>query len=348
MGLNRENAHLLDAGDTVIGNLISPLGLNGSWNGNQVILNPVPNPDRIIDLTAESKSGQMVTIALTAFCAPVAPSNAFPQSTFFPYIGGPATARIEFGNGAQYSAVEVDVPVTINPATYNNPNFPTSYQQGGPLSPEGGTLVTLPGGVLRVYGRNDSNLITPSLQYAGTGFGIPVIFGGPFNGTLNIPRGVGPWWNGFTDTSFPALTPDQTIPVPVSMKATVVYYTRPTGVLNRNTKTIWIYNSLPGNAANIETGGGGPAIYMIPAFAKSVRVWRNETDANGTINGPVCDVTLSFYDSLLYQGMPMEQFKIAAGANGGDFELPMTAVAIGIKTGTAAITSCALVFEIGV
>jgi hypothetical protein len=347
MGINRENAHLLDAGDTLIGNLVSPLGLNGSWNGNQIVLSPAANPDRVLDLTADSKSGQMVTVAITANCTPTLPQG---QSNNFQFIGGPATARIEFGNGAQFAAVEIDVPVTVNPAMYNNPNLPAA--QGGNTSNEGGTQISLPGGVLRVYGRNDSNLVTQSVQYAGTGFGVPTLFGGPFNGVANIPRGVGPWWTGYSQGgAFTPLTALQVQPVPVNMKATVAYYTRPNGTRTRNTKTLWVYNSIPGPGADttIQTGGGGPAIYMIPPFAKSVSVWRNKTDPATFLNtGPTAAVALTIYDSMLYPVMPMTTFTIAGGAASPEFELPMTAVAIGVTTSTDTVTSLALVFEIGI
>jgi hypothetical protein len=347
MGINRGSEHLLDAGDTVIGNLVSPLGQNGSWNGNQIILTPANNPDRIIDLTAESKTGQMATVAITANCTLPVPLNESPN---FQFIGGPVTARIEFGNGAQFAAVEVDVPVTVNPAAFNNPNLPAS--QGGNITNEGGTLVTVPAGVLRVYGRDDSNLVTQSIQYAGTGFGVPVAFGAPFNGGGNIPRGVGPWWQGYSEGgAFAALTAAQVLPVPVNMKAAVAYFTRPGGNLTRNTKTLWVYNSVPGPGAdtNIQTGAGGPAIYLIPPFAKSFSIWRNKTDpATFANSGPTAGATLTIFDSLLYTKMPMTTFTVAGGAASPDFELPMSAVAIGVQTTTDTVTSFALVFEIGI
>jgi hypothetical protein len=347
MGINRENARLLDAGDTVIGNLVAPLGLNGAWNGNQMILSPANNPDRIIDLSANSDAGQMVTIAITANSTPPVPTN---ESSNFQFVGGPATARIEFGNGAQFAAVEVDVPVTVNPSIFNNPNLPAA--QGGNVTNEGGIQVSLPGGVLRIYGRNDSNLVMQSLQYGGTGFGVPTIFGAPFNGAQNIPRGVGPWWQGYNQGgTFPALTANQVLPVPVNMKATVAYFTRPNGQRARNTKTVWVYNSIPGPGGdtNIVTGAGGPAIYMIPAFAKSVSVWRNKTDpATFANSGPTAGVVLTVFDSMLYSVMPMTTFTIAGGVASPEFELPMGAVAIGVQTNTDTVNSLALVFEIGI
>lgn len=347
MGIDRGTSHLLDAGDTVIGNLIAPLGQNGAWDGNQIILSPSNNPDRIIDLTADSKTGQMATIAITANCTPPLPTTESPN---FQFLGGPATARIEFGNGAQFAAVEIDVPVTINPSNFNNPNLPAS--QGNNVTNEGGTLITVPAGVLRVYGRDDSNLVTQSVQYGGTGFGVPTAFGAPFNGGGNIPRGIGPWWTGYSEGGgIAALTALQTLPLPVNMKATVNYFTRPSGVLSRNTKTLWVYNSIPGPGAdtNIQTGAGGPAIYMIPPFAKSVSVWRNKTDpATFANDGPVAGVILTIFDASLYIKMPMTTLTIAAGAQSPDFELPMSAVAIGVQTTTDTVTSLALVFEIGI
>src|SRR5579872_1100696 len=345
MGIVRNLRRLLDAGDTVIGNLVAPLGQNGSWNGGNMILTPANNPDRIIDLTCDSDTGQQVTIGISASCNMPSPAT---ESNNFQFIGGPVTARIEFGNGAQFAAVEVDVPITFNPAAFNNPNLPAS--QGGNIVNEGGIQVSVPGGVIRVYGRNDSNLVTQSIQYAGTGFGVPAQFGGPFNGTLNIPRGVGPWWAGYTQGgAFAALTQAQVQPVPVNMKAFVAYQTKPNGERTRNTKTVWVYNSIPGGDTTIQTGAGGPAIYLIPPFATSVSVWRNKTDpATFANSGPTAKVTLDVYDSMLYPVMPMTTLTVAAGVQSPEFELPRGAVAIGVNTATDNVTSLALVFEIAV
>jgi hypothetical protein len=97
MGIDRDIKHLLDAGDTLVGNLVDPIGANGAWNPNQMIIVPAPNPDRILNLSCGSDTGQMVTVAATAFSGNPAGQNIQNVS-----LAGPLALRVEFGNGAQW------------------------------------------------------------------------------------------------------------------------------------------------------------------------------------------------------------------------------------------------------
>lgn len=327
MGINRSHSKLLDDADMNIGNQVPLLG---GWLSTQMISSPNQNPDRIINLAAESNTAQMVTVALAAFTNP--PLN---QDSGLSSLAGPLTAIIEFGNGAQTTKAEVDVPVgqTLNIVNTSN-------------AADGGTLVTVPAGTLRVYGRNDSNLITPSASFNGSiQFGNPNS-GDPAHGSNNIPRGFGPWWANFFGGGLPNTS--QVSPVPATMKAMATYFTRPSGQRTRNTKTIWVYNSLPDNGVDIVGAAGQPAIYFIPAFAKSVRVLRNSCPDGDVSAGPACSVTLTIYDQTLITQYPIETFAIAAGAASPTFEIPMSAVAVGVLTGTALTNSFALEFEIGI
>lgn len=344
MGMNRDTKRILDGGDTLVGNLVSPLGASGAWNGGQIITSPAANPDRIINLTGESQNGQMATVAVTAFSNPPTGENFS-----FPTLAGPLTARVEFGNGAQFQTAEIDVPIGGRSALpLVAAIVPTDIPDGVfVVGVEGGTQFTVPGGVLRVFGRNDSNLVTPAASlFENEQFGVPnPALIGVAPGAANIPRGLGPWWAGNPVTP---LSPSETIPVPASMKATVTYGLRPSGERTRNTKTVWVYNALPGNTDQVITSSGHPAVYFVPAFAKSVTVYRNQVTNGGTVIGPTASVDVYLLDQNITPYLPLEVISIAAGAPSPVIDLPDTVAAIGILTGAAEVTQLCLVFEIGI
>jgi hypothetical protein len=213
---------------------------------------------------------------------------------------------------------------------------------------EGGTQLTVPGGTLRIYGRNDSNLVTPaSSLFNNDSFGLPTSLGGAGRpGEKNIPRGMGPWW-----AANPVGGPfaaSEVMPVPASMRASATYFGRPSGERTRNTKTIWCYNALPGNDAQVLTAGNNPAVYFCPPFAKSLTVYRNKTTAGGTVLGPTASILISLYDQQMNPYEPLELITVAGGAQCPTIDLPISVVAIGIETATDTVTQLCLVFEIGI
>ena len=238
--------HLLDTqADQNIGNgsVIQPQG------GPATVI-PQANPERILMLSGPSNAGQTTSIALTASRI-VGPNNPNPG---FP---GPITGVIEFGNGGQFTKVEVDIPIgpfvgnTTNPAPANEPQ-------------DGGVIVTVPTGVLRVYARYDNQLIQPEL-------GLPVrslaqalgaTFIGP-GGPVVLNSGGGP-------VTWPA--------EPVLVKAMAAYFSRHTSKVYR-TNYCFVGDNSTGtpDATAIQAPRG---VYCIPAFARSLKVLRTPYTAH--------------------------------------------------------------------
>lgn len=163
-----DDSHWTDKGrllegtaDTVIGNLLTVRSLPVLNNGAVAIasLLPNPQPDRILVLDGLSSEGQMVTIGMAA--------AADPANTTVNV--GPITGIIEFGNGATFSRVEFDVP-TGGFAFVNNMVLPR----------DSGVFVTVPGGTIRVYARNDANQAYPTVAggHVGPAAG-PLVAGDP-------------------------------------------------------------------------------------------------------------------------------------------------------------------------
>jgi hypothetical protein len=318
----RDTPHLLDNADTNIGNAVDAFPTS-----NSIITIPNQNPDRILNLNADdSKTGQMASVVVTATNLPnlliqPAPSTAFGITSF----AGPLVAIFEYGNGSTFTAVEVDVAIS-NVASFNT----TSGLK------DGGIVVSLPAGTLRVYGRNDGNLITPSNMFKvdpinGTIQSIPAanVFGTAAQG--NIPRNVGSWSN----STNPA-------PPGAHMKAAAVYFSHPspsTGM--KNTKTLWIWNGGPSVAGQITTqvqtsfDGTGPALYWVPQLAKSVQLHR-------------LPLSTAFTITLIDQFGFVDSIAVAGGANSPIIQLPATISQIGVQGADGNTVSCALVFEIGI
>jgi len=124
------------------------------------------NPPRVLNLTADSKSGQSVTVVMTA----ARQTNATGTS-------GPVTGIIEFGNGTQFTRVEFDVP--IGPFTGN-----AFAVAPGTQPDDSGAVIQVPTGIVRAYFRYDDAYLTPELAgYA---------FGGPGSPAFPLPAGAGP------------------------------------------------------------------------------------------------------------------------------------------------------------
>jgi hypothetical protein len=241
---NREPKHLLDIdAEQNIGNSVA--SLLPQADGATVI--PQTNPERILMLSGPSSAGQTTSIALTASRIVPGPNNPTPG---FP---GPITGIIEFGNGGQFTRAEVDIP--IGPfAGLQKSAVPGVEPQ------DGGVIVTVPTGVLRVYARYDNQLIQAPL-------GLPTQslaqrFNKPF---------VGP--GGPT-----TLLPGTVIPAePVQVKAMAAYFSRHT---SRVYKTNYCYVgnftngglptpiSLPANSVSSEV------LFCVPPFARQLKVCR--------------------------------------------------------------------------
>ena len=236
----REQKHMLDIdAEQNIGNSIA--SLQPQAGGATVI--PQSNPERILMLSGPSSAGQTTSIALTASRIVPGPNNPSPG---FP---GPITGIIEFGNGGQFTRAEVDIPIGPFAGQFNAAAPATEPQDGG-------VIVTVPTGVLRIYARYDNQLIQAPL-------GLPTQ---SLAQKASVPF-VGP--GGPTAT-----TPNNVIPAePVQVKAMAAYFSRHTSKVY---KTNYCY---VGTYTNHGTATLIPLFaianwYCIPPFARQLKVFR--------------------------------------------------------------------------
>src|SRR3972149_3743248 len=263
--------------------------------GNGVICNPQQaptidvetNPPRILPLDSLSPTAQMVTVTLTNRYLNNPPVAGLS-------FGGPIVAILEFGNGSIFTRVEVDVPLGRVGFAGHEPQ-------------DGGTVLSLPAGTLRVYARNDGNLIPSTID--GVASGIP---------------------NGAALTSAPiSLVGARSTYV----QAHVDYFTRPSA--KNPTRTVHLYIS-PGAAQPF----GSPLLkdlFPIPPFAKSVRILRT----------PQAGVAVSIlFFAPENQAAIIETATVAAGATSPLLEVPGNAFWFALGPG-APITQLAAEFQIG-
>jgi hypothetical protein len=204
---------------------------------------PLPGPPRLINLTSASKTGQSMTLVMTA--ARVANQQG---------VAGPITGLVEFGNGTQSVRAEFDIPFGPFIGSING-------VLAGTQPEDGGALVQVPTGILRAYARYDNLYITPNLQ----GFA----FGGP-GSSFVLPPGAGPYP---PNNAVPPLASNYGS-TPAIVKAFAAYFGR---IHSKLYRTLYLYN---GNTA-IPVAFGNPirgvditTTYAIPPFAKSVQVIR--------------------------------------------------------------------------
>ena len=295
--------HLLDTNaDQNIGN--STVLQPQAGSGGTVI--PQTNPARLLQLTGPSQKGQTTSVVFTA-------SRIVGADNPNPGYAGPVTGIVEFGNGARFTRVEFDVPLGPYVGLFTGSNPATEPQDGG-------TVITVPTGVLRAYTRYDNLLIQPIVGTSppssmATALGVP--FYGP----------GGPITTGTLSNRAPA--------EPVLTKAMASYYTRHCAKLY---KTNYLYVETIGSAQVLL-----PAIYCIPAFAKSVKVLRYNLS---TFTMP--SMTVQLFDNIHV----LEQVVIPAGASPtieiSGFE---SAISIAPTTSTGpnadAVNILALCYEIG-
>lgn len=236
----REQKHMLDIdAEQNIGNSIA--SLQPQAGGATVI--PQTNPERILMLSGPSSAGQTTSIALTASRIVPGPNNPSPG---FP---GPITGIIEFGNGGQFTRAEVDIPIGPFAGQFNAAAPATEPQDGG-------VIVTVPTGVLRVYARYDNQLIQPligiPIQSLAQVQVPPVPFVGPGG-----PVAVNP-------------NPAYNIPAePVQVKAMAAYFSRHTSKVYR-TNYLFVGDKSHGVPQTVAPDG----TWCIPPFARSVKILR--------------------------------------------------------------------------
>ena len=292
------------------------LDTNADQNiGNSTLLQPQPgsvpttipltNPARILQLSGPSKTAQTVSIVFTA-------SRIVGSDNPNPGYAGPVTGILEFGNGGRFTKVEFDVPVGP---------FLGSFQGAAASSEpqDGGVIVTVPSGVLRAYARYDNLLVQPAL-------GLP-----PTRATaqlLGVP---------FVGPGGPVLPPSQSpAPAePVLVKAMAAYYPRH---FARAYKTQYCYVGAPGFIAQYI--GPGYAIYCVPAFARTVKLLRWNSNLS-----TMPSMVLQFFDGINF----LEQVTIAAGAVAPIIDLVGNETIIQVLSASPAdtITFLALCYEIG-
>jgi hypothetical protein len=250
----------------------TPLLRNAEQNiGNSVTLIPevgtsgtvIPqnSPQRLIALSGGSAAGQTTSIILTA--ARIAgPENPKPG------FAGPVTAIIEFGNGGRNTRAEIDVPYGpyqgfVN-ATLSN-NEPQ----------DGGVIVSVPTGVLRVYTRYDNLLIQPLINRTNVpppAF-VPISFAQDQGLAVAGPGAGFPGPNPPGKPPFPA--------EPMLVKAMTAYFSRH---FARAYKTQYCFISPDNNpylVGHLNIGGTiSPYSYVVPAFARSLRVQRSPITAS--------------------------------------------------------------------
>jgi hypothetical protein len=229
----------------------TPLLMNAEQNiGNSATLQPASgaptctpatNPPRIIQLSGGSCVGQTTSVVVTASRI-VGPQNPNPG------VPGPITGVVEFGNGGRFTRAEFDVPIGPFVGRLTAAASATEPQDGG-------TIITVPTGVLRVYCRYDNLLIQPLVgqtlpesRAQATG----VLFYGP-GGPL------------------PSGTPSE----PVLVKAMAAYFSRH---YTKAYKTLYCYVSDP--AAPIAINLANTTRYCLPAFAQSLKVLRWPVSTN--------------------------------------------------------------------
>jgi hypothetical protein len=286
---------LLDNSDANIGN-------STPSNPSQIPTTAVDaNPPRILSLDAQSTSSQMVTVALMNTIDPNA-LIAAPGSLY----GGPLVGILEFGNGSVFTRVEVDIPIGRF-----LPN--ASHTIGQPQ--DGGVIVSVPAGTLRVYARNDGNVIPTTANGFPTGSNLP----------------------GITDTQPISLLPRSTI-----AKAFVTYYTRP-GAASRPTRTQYLYLN---NTDNTGVFDGAGQTFNIPPFARTLRLIRSQPTGVGPSPGNAFippPASLFFGDS---SGNRMDGVVIASGDPSPVISVPGPAVIFNVAGGPFSLLAAEFGIEV--
>ena len=260
MGRNTtsDNSRLLDNAEQNIGN--SAIILPQVGNVTPFLQT---NPQRLLQLSGGSASGQTTSVIFTA-------SRIVGAENPNPGYAGPITGVVEFGSGGRSTRVEVDVPVGPFVGTINRALDASEPQDGG-------TIVTVPTSVLRAYLRYDNLFIQPILSSVSP----PLMLWQLNNATL--PQGPG----GPIHSTF---DPYPLVPAePVLGKAMSAYYTRHWSAAYK-TQYLFVgaYDAGTGLFQTIPVGQQFlhlllPVTFSLPAFTKSVKVLRWPLTTNITV-----------------------------------------------------------------
>ena len=233
----KTGTRLLDDAENNIGNAIVlepqilPVGQNFT-----TIPQSGANNSRLLNLTSTSKTGQSVTVVVTAAKMP----GQIGQT-------GPYTGIAEFGNGVVTTRAEFDVPF----GPFQNKNLYGSDPSDQPQ--DSGAIIQLPTGILRLFARYDNAFITPQVEgYA---------FGDPPPPRVPLAPGSGPFCPN------PAA-------VPLTTKAFVTYFGRIHTKLYKTQYVFVGLPATPVSFFYPTIGSPDPVLYCVPPFAKSVRVVR--------------------------------------------------------------------------
>ena len=309
----REPRHLLDTNaDQNIGNsfLLQPQAGSGGTIVPQS--SATQSYERILQLSGPSKAAQTTSVVFTA--SRVQPGLSNPN----PGYAGPVTGIVEFGNGGRFTRVEFDVPLGPYLGNFNGSLASTEPQDGG-------TVITVPSGVLRAYARYDNLLVQALLgppqsmaQFLG------VTFVGP-GGPVSPPGAAGP-------------------AEPVLVKAMAAYFSRHWAQLY---KTQYCYVGAPGVPAQYVPPTPTPiglnaAMFCVPPFAKNVKVLRNPVSAA---------MVVELYDGVFLSAFPNNGVDEVAVPAGSSPPIPIvgneTVIRVSSATANDKVKFLALCYEIG-
>jgi len=318
------NAPLLDNAEQNIGNATTLY----PQSGLPTVI-PQTNPPRVLNLCGSSKRGQSTTVVFAVSRILQGEQNPTPG------LPGPVTGIIEFGNGAQFTTVEVDLQVGPFAGNLN--------ASSSALQPRDGlTVCSVPAGALRAYARYDNLLLEPLL------------------GTTP-PMSLAAWLVATDPTHYSSLpivgpggpvacegAPAPVPPEPVLVKAIANYFGKPRSKTWK-TMNLFIQPETNAGAKSILVGAETPSLvagfknycfWSLPAFTRSVKVLRFP-DA-------------SPLDVLLHDGVrPVDHIEIAPNATAPEIEVVGNENIIGITSltgnhGNGPVTLLKVVCELGI
>jgi hypothetical protein len=310
-----DNTPLLKNAEQNIGNSIELQPQAGKLG----TVTPQPSSQRIIQLTGGSAVGQTTSIVLTATRI-IGPQNPVPG------FAGPITGIIEFGNGGRSTRAEIDIPFGPFAGYINSVQNAVDPQDGG-------VIVSVPTGVLRVYARYDNLLLQPLLNEQSPPFPAPFtpISFAQQQGLLVAGPG----------SFFPGTHPAGTPPFPaepVLIKAMAAYFSRH---FARAYKTQYCFISADGSTHPVAAAPAftAPYTYVIPAFARTLRVLRAPISASLVVS--LIDGNFNQFDQITIPGGSSPTIPIV----GHEIAVQLLSAT---NTGADNVSFLALCYEIGI
>ena len=238
----KSGARLLDDAENNVGNsvILQPQNLPPPSYTAQ----PDKNPPRILNLTANTNTGQNVTVVMTAAIQAGGVS-----------VAGPITGIIDFGNGTQFTSVFFDIPIGPYVGSVNGGSIPNDQPQ------DSGAVIQVPSSIVRAYARYDNEFLTPEVD----GF----VFGSPRSANP-LPAISGP---------FPVGVPAAS---PILVKAFANYFGRIHSKLYK-TQYLYKGNFAAPISFFDNPITQAPTAYFAPPFAKTVRLLRAPFSAAMTL-----------------------------------------------------------------